>query len=144
MPKNQIRSLFPLLNNDFEITSNPTPSYNCIAWAADNDSLWWWPDSMGQCYWPDYAPREETIDAFIIAYEGLGYRVCNNGDFKNGFTNIAIFASDFGEPRHASRQLANGKWTSKLGKGHDISHEIGGVSGKQYGSIKVFMKKKNQ
>jgi len=36
--------------------------YNCIAFAAGETHRWWWP--MG-AYWPEPAPRDETVDSFI-------------------------------------------------------------------------------
>jgi hypothetical protein len=30
----------------------------------------WWPDPQGIGYWPEAAPRTETIEAFYLAFEG--------------------------------------------------------------------------
>jgi hypothetical protein len=43
---------------------------------------------------------------------------------------------------HAARQLPNGKWTSKLGKGEDIEHDTpDDVSGGIYGEVVEIMRR---
>ena len=135
---------FPQLvqGNHFE-TSPVDGNYNCIAWAASDPSNWWWPSEDG--YWPDFAPREETIEAFIAAFQGLGYIACESGDLELGFEKIALYAIRSGgtlEPTHAARQLPNGKWTSKLGPLEDISHDtVDCVNGPVYGSVCRYLKR---
>ncbi len=142
MRDKEIELLFPnLAAGNYFITSPKTTAYNCIAWAAEDQERWWWPDSLGIYYWPKSAPRSETLDAFITAYKTLGYQVCYNGGFEHGFKKIAIYVGENGKPSHAARLLSPTQWTSKLGRLYDIAHEIGGVSGTSYGQIAVFMKK---
>ena len=51
---------FPNLNGTgYEVTSPAQRGYNCIAWAAGDDSRE--PDSFGQYYWPEDLPREYTV-----------------------------------------------------------------------------------
>src|SRR5690242_6289443 len=70
---------FPnLLSTGFQVTSTATTDYNCIAWAAGDDT-WWWPDGSGFGYWPPQSQREETLDAFIAAYNAVGYEPCADG-----------------------------------------------------------------
>jgi hypothetical protein len=142
MGEQDIKREFPNLESNFNITSPVDPDYNCIAWAANNNDLWWWPDIQGTKYWPLGIEREETIDAFIKAYEKIGYTVCANGDLESGYDKIAIFVSVRNKPLHAARQLNNGHWTSKLGEWEDIEHfNVQGVEGKHYGRVAVFMKR---
>ena len=114
-----------------------TRKYNCIAWAAGDDRRWWWP--TGFAFWPDGVPSTETLDAFVSAFQTLGYEVCQTGDLESGQEKIAIYTSLMGLPTHASRQLPTGMWTSKLGPHHDIEHELEGVSASEYGHIARFM-----
>lgn len=133
---------FPNLRESrYLITSPNTPSYNCIAWAAGDTTAWWWPDPQFQYYWPQYAPRECTLEAFIVAYSGLRYELCESGVFEEGFEKIAIFVNTMKIPTHATRQLDDGFWTSKLGACNDISHDVLSLSGDFYGEIAVFMKR---
>jgi hypothetical protein len=46
-----------------------------------------------------------------------------------------------GEPTHAAQQLSNGKWTSKLGRWQDIEHELDGLVGEMYGTVKQILKR---
>lgn len=134
--------LFPNLGNtDFFITSPQTKRYNCIAWAAGEAGQWWWPDPMLNDIWPDDAPREETLEAFIKAFALLGYSPCDNGGHEMGFEKVAIFLNSEKKPTHMARQLDSGKWTSKLGRLEDIEHDLAGVEGDAYGKVAHFLKR---
>ena len=122
-PGNLTRDFPNLTSSNSRKTSDATWDYNCIAWAAGDTSQPWWPDAGGDGYWPEGVPREETVDAFIAAYQSIGYTSCANGDCEDGVEKIAIYANANGRPTHAARQLPNGKWTSKLGQLQDIEHE---------------------
>lgn len=125
----------------YQITSPDTTDYNCIAWAAGNTEEWWWPDDKGQDYWPPNIVREESLIAFIMAYQTLGYEVCDSALLETGFEKIAIYVLD-GKPKHAARQLSNGKWTSKLGQYEDIEHNaLEGLEGSTYGHVACVMKR---
>ncbi len=105
-------------------TSPQTIDYNCIAWAAEDVSQWWWPDKMLNGYWPEEVAREETLDAFIAVCGLLGYQVCDDSKLEVGYRKIAIYIDANGKPTHAARQLDNGNWTSKLGPSFDIEHDF--------------------
>lgn len=126
------------------VTSPPTIDYNCIAWAAGEDDRWWWPDSpsMGFGYWPPDIPREETVDAFIKAFEALGYSVCPDDSLELDHEKVVLYVDANRTPTHMARQLADGKWTSKLGRSYDISHDTANcVSGGLYGRTEIFMRR---
>lgn len=131
--RDSLLAAFPNLIQ-FEITSPRDFDYNCIAWAVERDDAWLWPDSSGTATWPEDAPREETLDAFHIAFESLGYNKCESDDLEPGLTKIAVFAFD-GQPTHAARQLADGRWTSKCGQSFDITHELSELEGTTYGTV---------
>jgi hypothetical protein len=125
--------------------SGATTDYNCIAWAASETTDWWWPDDpvIGNGYWPLGVPREETIPAFIAAYETLGYRKCKRGWLERGFEKIAIYADSAGVPTHAARQLENGSWTTKFGPYEDVEHvSLGCLNGPLYGKAVAYMKRR--
>lgn len=130
-----------LTDGTFDITSECSPTYNCIAWAAGDDKNWWWPAEDG--YWPEGAPREETIGAFVQAYQTLGYEICLDGALVVGWEKIAIFGSGREgeeEPTHVALQLENGEWTSKMGPLEDIRHgDAEAVRGPLYGRLICFM-----
>lgn len=133
---------FPNLQKDgYTITSEITFSYNCIAWAASDNTRRWWPDPRYIDYWPEDLERDETIEAFIICFQKLGYTICHTDALEDGYEKVAIYTSDEGEPTHAARQLSTGRWTSKLGDYNDIEHSLHGLDGEEYGTIQVFLKR---
>jgi hypothetical protein len=44
-------------------------------------------------------------------------------------------------PKHASRQLPDGRWASKLGLSEDIKHALQDLTGTVYGSVVLVMKR---
>jgi hypothetical protein len=132
-----IQACFPdLVVAGYHITSQATSDYNCIAWAADDDARWWWPDPFGDYYWPAQAPRVETLEAFITAYRLLGYEPCATDDVEANFERVAFYVDSQGIPTHAARQLPSGAWTSKLGTLEDIEHTaLEGLNGVIYGRV---------
>jgi len=137
---------FPgLTPQNHDITSPPTSIYNCIAWAADDDTRWWWPNvrgvPVGGYYWPPTVPHEPTIEAFLAAYATIGYEPCGGGEFESGYEKVALYVLA-GEVTHAARQLADGAWTSKLGNWFDITHESPEhVGGPLYGSVAAYLRR---
>lgn len=135
-------TLFPNLGNSHCVATSPQDiTYNCIAWAAEENDRWWWPDSMFIGFWPDSVSREVTLIAFIKAFGLLGYSSCANADYEDGFEKVAVFLDAEKKPTHMARQLNSGKWTSKLGKLEDIEHDLAGVEGDAYGKVAQYLKR---
>lgn len=111
-------------NVGFVVTSQPTADYNCIAWAADDDSQWWEPHSDPKCYWPENISRDYSLTSYIEAYKTLGYELCSDPRIDPGFKKVAIYVGSDGIPTHAARQLQDGRWTSKLGASYDVEHDF--------------------
>ena len=138
---------FPLLLIDgYDVKSNESWIYNCIAFAADKDDDWWWPDQHGDGFWPDGVPREEKMEAFIKVFETEGYAVCPDGNLEQDYEKIAIYEKD-GKPTHATKQTPDGKWKSKLGPWEDVEHNTiravetwAGVG--IYGKVGVYMRRR--
>lgn len=133
---------FPRLTADNNQITRPRDRlYNCIAWAAGDTTRFWWPDEWGQSFWPPGVPREETMAAFVLAYETEGYKSCLDGTLENRREKIAIYTLD-GKPKHAARQLDDGQWTSKLGRYEDIRHAtLDAIEGPVYGTVVMFMER---
>ena len=125
----------------FRITSPKTKSHNCIAYAADDQTRKWWPDKMEVDHWPDGVIREPTIEAFVAAFQTLGYEVFDSPDPEANFEKIALYTKPSGTPTHASKQWNNGLWRSKLGDEQDVEHELDGLDGIRYGAITKFMRR---
>ena len=76
----------------------------------------------------------------------LGYTECPDGALEAGHEKVVLFAlrDDGGDlvPTHAARQLADGRWTSKLGPLEDIEHtNVEDVNGPIYGVPVRFMRR---
>jgi hypothetical protein len=137
-----IDEIFPALaNGGFRVTSPVNQRYNCIAHAAGDLKIWWWPfpADVAEVYWPAGVTRAETLPAFRAAFATLGFTECKGEDVEPGFEKIAIFTNTEGVPLHASRQQADGRWTSKLGEREDIEHALRDLEGEVYGTVALLM-----
>jgi len=128
-----LRDLFPKLTEDnHEITSPQTIKYNCVAWAASDTQRWWQPGS----FWPVDSTRDDHgIGTLIAAFEKVGYEVCDDGDSEPDVEKVALYGSAL-MYTHTARQLPDGRWTSKLGRLEDITHDNTDViAGSDYGEV---------
>jgi hypothetical protein len=136
---------FPkLASTPHRMTSPYDPKYNCIAWAAGDPRRWWEPDEGEDCYWPPDAPREYSLDGYLQAFESIGFSRWDSSDLEPGFEKVASFANET-SPTHASKQLGDGNWSSKLGVFEDIEHVLEALAGddsEEYGKIAQILKKK--
>ena len=135
--------IFPFFESDGGVIEpgSGTTAYNCIAWSVGRVDVWWWPDSSEETVWPETVPREVTLAAFVAAFATVGYQLCENGELEVGWEKIALYALA-GVPTHAARQLADGSWTSKLGRGPRVSHNTTrGVEGPLYGLVACFLRR---
>lgn len=127
-----VENSFPNLKADgYRVTSPQSLDYNCIAWAAGDNTQWWWPDD--DAFWPT-ANRAVTVEVFVKTFATVGYAPTQSEYLEDGFDRVVLFGKD-GRVTHAARQLANGRWTSKLGYDVDIEHELRGLEGPVYGRV---------
>jgi hypothetical protein len=130
---------FPrLAAHGYTKTSDATPAYNCIAWAANDTTRFWWPAPSG--YWPPKAPRQLRIKAFVLAFQTLGYKKCRDGLPEPSYEKVAIYADNM-KATHAARQLPDGAWTHKMGRNIDIVTNLDAVSGGNYGEVVRFLRR---
>jgi hypothetical protein len=145
-----LEAKFPALrSSQYSVTSPKDPTYNCIAWAAGDDTMWWEPVSsptpggLGGYYWPDGLPRKVSFPNYILAFKRQGYRECPDGSLEDGWEKVALYVDSQGTPTHAARQLPDGHWASKLGRSQDIEHDVpeavGGPSA--YGTVQAFLRR---
>lgn len=135
-------AIFPhLQNGGYLRTSPPTVDYNCVAWVFSRIDEWWEPDIFSLCVWPNDLKRNYTINSYIKLFEKNGFTRCDNDTLETGFEKIAIYTID-NEFQHVTRQLPDGKWTSKLGDLDDITHTLRGLAGKHYGNPTIFLRRK--
>lgn len=136
-----ILAAFPGLESDAAEVMRPAdPLFNCVAWAAGVSDAVWWPGDP-DAYWPPGAPDALTLAAFISALGTVGYATCASGGAETGYEKAAIYAFA-GVPTHVARQLADGRWTSKLGRDCLVAHATpGGVEGAVYGSVATYLRR---
>lgn len=145
----RISAWFPAIGSaGYKITSGIAERYNCIAWAAGDDQQWWEAAEGAGYYWPEGVLDDGSAKALIQLYERLGYEQCgNDGALVAGIEKIAVYADESGYT-HASLQLEDGRWASKLGPYEDIEHETAeclcGKSSNEYGIVHCFMMRLRQ
>lgn len=148
LAKRDIRSVFEnLKDSEFKITSPKDAQYNCIAFAADDQTKWWW--SIGNKFWLKGVPKNESPKSFILAFKQLGYKLCESAELEKGFEKVAIYTrtvaipnSPKGTTTHMAKQLPDGRWKSKLGREEDIEHDKPeSICGKAYGEVKHILKR---
>lgn len=145
--RSRIEKAFPkLAGGDWRPLSLDTKDYQCIAWAACDNTRRWWP---GVDYWPLDPPHDDLVDDFVRGFETLGYNRCESAEFEVGYQKVAIFATDSGRVKHMARQclLGNG-WLSKLGDWEDIWHlRLEDISGdpaswtRDYGVVRQILRR---
>ena len=126
---------------EYTVTSPKSQEYNCFAWVAGDQERWWQPTPEYEFYWVSGVPMEETLSAYIQAYQTLDYAICDSAILETGYEKIALYVNDEGIPTHAAKQLLTGKWSSKLGWLEDIEHELEGLTGEQYGKVGQVLKR---
>ena len=139
----QLSRKFPALTHlNHKITSPVDLSYNCIAWALDDTTRWWWPDAMGDGFWPSNIPREVTITAFEGMLQQQGYSPCVRRTVEKGLEKVALYVRA-GVPKHLAKQTPKGKWSSKLGIVEDIEHSLDALGGPEYGVVHQVYSRRN-
>lgn len=131
---------FPRLTPaNHQVTSPATRSYNCVAWAAGEVVRWWEPGKFWPC---PLLGKDFTVDDMVEAFRTIGYDLCADDTLEPGFEKVALYAEALDDPTHASRQLLDGRWTSKLGPDEDIEHDTADdVAGGLYGDVVQFMRR---
>ena len=137
---------FPQLKTDpnFRLNSPFDQRYNCIAYASNKTDRFLWPALKDGLDWPSDVPFDDSIPSFIALFEKQEYVQCAGAEYEDKFQKIAIYEKD-GKTSHASKQLADGRWVSKMGNLEDIIHSNPeSLNGPGYGAVKVIMKRPNE
>ena len=132
----------PLLAAEgYQITSEPTNEYNCVAYAVGETDRWW-SHSEADYYWPEHASRTPSIQSLIEVFAGLGYELCEDAGNEAGFNKVALYANGEGDWTHAAVQLNDGRWSSKLGPDEDISDRTPqSLDSDFYGVVNCYMRR---
>lgn len=138
---NLIERWFPNLAADgYEVAGDPTPEFNCIAWALGITDRRWDCD-VPESYWPPALTRNSRVDTLMRLFAEQGFSLCGNDLPEPGFDKIAIYAF-VGQFTHVARQLENGLWSSKIGRLETITHPSpASLSGGIYGFVHCIMRR---
>jgi hypothetical protein len=138
---------FPNLRvHGYAVTSDESPRYNCVGWAAQGDKTIWWQakdEPSDPFYWPDDVLTNGTLEAYIELFESLGYEKCPTGNrsVEIAQERVALYAYPDGKFAHVAYQLYYG-WTSKLGGWDDIWHRtLEALECPLYGEVQCVMKR---
>lgn len=140
----EIEDLFPnLAGPGYEITSEASDEYNCIAWAIGVTAPWWGYQNPGD-YWPPSLPRNQRVETVMHLFANEGYSVCDGDAREPGYEKVALYAF-VGQFAHVARQLEDGQWTSKLGNREDITHPSpASLAGGMYGGVHCIMRRPSE
>lgn len=136
----------------FDVLSKTDCGYNCVAWAAGDDTKIWSPavgvggKLLGGYYWPKGVPLLPTVAATeaVFAREGFVQTSVEDVELEPGVEKVAIFGEDgMGLVTHAARQRPSGRWASKMGDYADIEHDLRDieVEGPLVGVLRSVMRK---
>ena len=136
-----VAQAFPkLTSEEFEVIGQPTGRYNCIAYAAGDESEWWG-FAEEDYYWPDYATRSYRIESLVEVFAGLGFERCQDSSLESGYEKVALYEG-WGVWTHAALQTPDGRWRSKMGAWPLIEHQSPeSLSGGIYGSPTIYMRR---
>lgn len=120
--KTEEESYFPNLN-DWSVTGEATPAYNCIGWSLCSESYGW--------VWPG-----NTVADFDALYKQHGWKESADCDPECKKRKIALFCDSAGNPTHAAKEAADGGWwESKKGSSLRIMHRLNEMEGGYYGNV---------
>jgi hypothetical protein len=143
-----LEKIFPnLLSAGYSPKSAKSLVYNCIAFAAGDETRKWVGFREEGYYWPGGAKEGHTLDALISAFEQLKYAVCESDALEPDHEKIALFVDKDGFWTHAAKQAEDGQWLSKLGNLEDIVHRtLEAVAGPDpaYGQVACLMKRRRK
>jgi hypothetical protein len=121
-----------------------SPTYNCIAFAI-GDEKQWWEHGARLCYWPPGIQRGDNLESWIKVFEDHGYSKTDDRSAEPKCEKVAIYVDLDMLPTHVAKQLPDGRWKSKLGKGHDIEHDtvdvLEGDQMDEYGIVAQYLKR---
>src|ERR1700748_2701648 len=86
---------------EFEVTSEETSIYNCIAWVLEKDDDWISP--VEDYIWPEEVERGHTISNYINLFKFYGFEECENSDLEVEYKKIAIYIDHFNSFKHVAK-----------------------------------------
>lgn len=153
--RQKLIDIYPELEDDpnFEILSDRSGIYNCIAWAMHCQDRWVAPDYEAGHWWPDGVADDFTPQSLVDAFIAVGFEIADNGDPESGYNKVALYKGysrmlGYTIWTHAARIVAPGILHSKFGNAFDGTHSpetvkmvASGSPYSSYGEIFRYMKR---
>ena len=139
MPAGDIERDFPLLNSsNYQVISPEDFNYNCFAFALGDKRNWWEPPGLFGYYWPDGFAGTADLKTAVAIIRLHGFTLDVTASRTSETEAIAVYAME-DEWTHLAR-FSNGKWVSKLGEGHDITHStLDVLEGDLFGQVAMVL-----
>jgi hypothetical protein len=119
MAKEDVELDFPrLVGKEYDL-SDEDFNYNCLAFALGDHTNWWEPPHGKGQYWPPGFSEDISVNTVEKIIRLHGYTVEVPKGTSPQTEAIAIYA--IGNEWQHFAKFVNGVWTSKLGRGHDVS-----------------------
>lgn len=145
IPEWRRSAYFPrLTDTNHRVTSPQDADYNCVAWAVNDVTARWWPDTEPEYYWLEGVRNDDSLASFRELFAQFGYEVCESAELEADYEKVAVYADADG-PTHVARQVESGQWTSKLGLTEDIEHQtLEDLHSDNYGQVSLLMRKRRE
>ena len=139
--KDYYNKSYPLLT-EFELyDDSEDDNYNCISYSVGVTDRGFWPiEGCDDCW---YGNSEVSVESFDLFYKKYGFEKCNFIDVLHdkNYTKVALFLKN-GKPTHASIQIDNDWWESKIGQLGIIKHYLFELECEIYGEVCIIYKKR--
>ncbi len=143
-----LEKIFPnLASAGYSPRSEKSAAYNCIAFAAGDETRKWEGYREVGYHWPEGAKAGYAIEALISAFGHLHYSLCDSEVLESDCEKVALYVDKEGFWTHAAKQCDDGQWMSKLGNVEDIIHRTpDAVAGPDpaYGEVACYMKRSRE
>lgn len=133
---------FPNLAKDphFELLSEATNVYNCIAWAMGFNDRWVDHLEYPGHWWPNNVQRDNSLQALIDAFVAEGFEQVEGKCFEEGFEKVALYKKD-NSWTHAARIVGENIEYSKFGSFCDGKHSGNIFCGSGYGEEYAYLRR---
>lgn len=145
---------FPSLKWDkkLKVFGDMDLKYNCVSHTINVDQFNVWPQENDKSFymntvgtisfWPKELPINKSLNNFLNFYQIFGYKEISDETLDKSVRKIAIFCKEGTDlVSHVSLMRGENLWSSKLGYGPLIFHQLHSLEGKEYGEVKCIIKR---
>lgn len=126
----------------YDQTSEKSETYNCVSWALGRTDIWYEPGGEPGTYWPEDVRTDTSLAAYISLFLSYGFEPAVSAEPETGYVRVAVYGTDDDDEfTHAAVQLPGGRWSSKCGEDHDISHDLAALEDGRYGRVRAILRR---